>query len=336
MNNLQPEAAGQEPAATQSGRPDSPKGPNALAALGIPIGLGLLALGAFAAVLACFDAVFLAPPQTLAQELRQALQAVWLLLAFAFAAWAAFSLLRLWASVLAQRLEHDVQQFEALEARLDRAVLLLERIAEGVDRRGETPASESPALFQRAHALAEIEVALRNHEWAQAESLLDEFETAYPGDHKLAVLRDSLRSARQSALDERIAELAAAREVNDPARVLELYRYVAPELDPEQRGTLQSEVARWFLTLIYRRLRTGKIQVDVVELAGEFAHSFAATTEGASVAAALPTLRRSAGLCPRCAQPYTGVDQACPECMRPRGKAAAPSEPSPGDNQPES
>src|SRR5262249_28545809 len=102
------------------------------------------------------------------------------------------------------------------------------------------------------------------------------------------------------SLQDRVAELKAAREVNDPLRVLELYQSIAPALESEPRTALQSEIAEWFLTVIYRRLRTGKIQVEVVELAGQFTETFAATTQGASVRAALPTLRRSAGLCPRC------------------------------------
>ena len=120
---------------------------------------------------------------------------------------------------------------------------------------------------------------------------------------------------RADALENRIAQLKAAREVNDPARVLELYEGIAGSLEPEVKRTLESEVAQWFLTSIYRRLRTGKIQIEVVELATRFATSFATTTEGASVQAALPTLRRSAGLCPQCAQPYTGFAKACPECL---------------------
>jgi hypothetical protein len=42
---------------------------------------------------------------------------------------------------------------------------------------------------------------------------------------------------------------------------------------------------------------------------------FCHTVEGASLRASLPTLRRSAGLCPRCAQPYTGLANACPQCL---------------------
>ena len=38
----------------------------------------------------------------------------------------------------------------------------------------------------------------------------------------------------------------------------------------------------------------------------------ATTVEGASVRASLPTLRRSVGLCPRCAQPYTALPMPAP------------------------
>jgi len=130
-------------------------------------------------------------------------------------------------------------------------------------------------------------------------------------------------------LQDHMAELKAARDVNDPLRVLELYQRIAPALESEPRAALQSEIAEWFLAVIYRRLRTGKIQVEVVELAGQFAETFAATTQGASVRAALPTLRRSAGLCPRCAQPYIGTAPACPDCLRSASAPALPDVPSP-------
>jgi hypothetical protein len=67
--------------------------------------------------------------------------------------------------------------------------------------------------------------------------------------------------------------------------------------------------------LIHIRLRSGKIQPDVAILAGRVAEIFSHTVEGASLRASLPTLRRSAGQCPRCAQPYTGIADACPACL---------------------
>jgi hypothetical protein len=136
---------------------------------------------------------------------------------------------------------------------------------------------------------------------------------------------ESLPARPVNEMEQLVSELKAARAVNDAARVLELFGTISPALAPEPLELLQSEVAEWFLPLLYRRLRTGKIQLEVVELAGRFAESFATTAQGASVRAALPTLRRSAGLCPRCAQPYIGSAQACPECLR-GGTTRAPAE----------
>ncbi len=334
-DNVEPEPSERLPHPSPPGDAHLETGPESLAALGVSIGVGLLVLGLAAAVLAWLDPVSSAPAPRAAAPLSQVLRAGWLVLVFSFAGWGCFALLRLLAGLLRDRLERDSRRLRELETSLDQVVGLLERIAEGMDR-GTTSRYEPPEGHERAHAVAEIETALRDAQWALAESLLEAFDTANPSDPKASALRESLGSTRKSALDEQIASLAAAREVNDPARVLDLYQVIAPELEPEHRRTLQSEVARWFLTLLYRRLQTGTIQVDVVELASQFANSFGATNEGASVFAALPTLRRSAGLCPRCAQPYTGVDQACPECQRPNWKAVPPSLPPATDNQPDS
>jgi len=85
--------------------------------------------------------------------------------------------------------------------------------------------------------------------------------------------------------------------------------------DLEMRASLEADLSRWLLRLIHHRLRTGRIQADLAHLAGRIAESFSHTVDGASLRASLPTLRRSAGLCPRCAQPYAGVADACPACL---------------------
>ena len=133
--------------------------------------------------------------------------------------------------------------------------------------------------------------------------------------HTSARCNEEFQSAREAARDDHMAQLEAARKVNDPERVLELHQFLMPLLEAEAKTSLEAELSRWFLRLIHNRLRTGKIQTDVAILAGRIAETFSHTVEGASLRASLPTLRRSAGLCPRCAQPYTGVADACPACM---------------------
>jgi hypothetical protein len=161
----------------------------------------------------------------------------------------------------------------------------------------------------------EIRQAIRGKNWDEARALLDAIATDRRDDPHLTALHHEYQSARDAARDDHLAQLDAARKVNDPDRVLELHQFLVPLLDAEARNSLETELSRWFLRLIHNRLRTGKIQTDVAHLAGRIAETFSHTVEGASLRASLPTLRRSAGLCPRCAQPYTGVADACPECL---------------------
>ena len=164
--------------------------------------------------------------------------------------------------------------------------------------------------------MAEIVRAAKAADWAEAETRLNDFELRFPDDPELSSLREELATTRNEFIKSGVAQLDAARAVNDADRVLEIYQGLARSLDDERRGALDRDLAKWFLSLIHRRLRTGKVQADVVQLAARFAETFATTVEGASVRASLPTLRRSVGLCPRCAEPYLGVADACPNCLK--------------------
>jgi hypothetical protein len=195
------------------------------------------------------------------------------------------------------------------------AVASLERIAGSLNEPERPRATSKESTARRARSLVEIQDALRGAHWAEAETLLNAFAAEYPDDPETAALRDALEDARHDARQEHLAQLDAARQVNDPQRVLEIYHIVAPIMERESRAGLDRSLAQWFLSLIQRRLRTGKIQQDVVFLATRVAEVFAATVEGASLRASLPTLRRSVGLCPRCGQPYMGPSDACPKCL---------------------
>jgi hypothetical protein len=185
----------------------------------------------------------------------------------------------------------------------------------------QIPAAVSAALPSTAldllkeRLMADIRQAVRGEKWEEARALLDAFATDHIDDSHVAVLHQELQAARDAARNDHMAQLDAAQKVNDPDRVLELHRLLVPLLEAETRSSLEAELSRWFLRLMHNRLSTGKIQTDVALLAGRVAETFSHTVEGASLRASLPLLRRSAGLCPRCAQPYTGVADACPACM---------------------
>jgi hypothetical protein len=218
--------------------------------------------------------------------------------------------------------KHDV---EMLSFQAAQTIALLERITRVVEER-HALGSLDPVDVEKAKARAEIERATRSAAWEEAEALLSRFEVDHADDTMLTGLRGALQAARQSAAQERLAELEAARAVNDPDRVIEVYETVAPLLGPEARAELHGGLAPWFLSLIHRRLRHGKIQPEVVRLAERFSEAFSTTVEGASVRASLSTLRRSVGLCPRCSRPYIGLAEACPRCL---GGPVAPHDSAP-------
>ena len=203
-----------------------------------------------------------------------------------------------------------------------------DRIAEALERAptepttpvaAPSPNSPTPEQFapadMRTMALAEIRVALRQGEWTQVETLFRSFTDNYPNDPASPALGEELKAAKETAVASLRSRLDAAREANDLERVLELREPLGPLVGPEALATLDRSLAKWFMALIQKRMRQGAMTRDIALLATRIAGAFDATPEGASLRAALPTLRRSVGLCARCGQPYTGIADACPSCL---------------------
>lgn len=195
--------------------------------------------------------------------------------------------------------------------------------------RGDGPPPVEPPRSAAADAaaidddLAATRRSIELGEWDAADARLGDLIAEHPDDRRVERLVDQLRRAKQLVGERWVEQIRVAREVNDPNRVLELYAETPPVHDEEGRKNLDQDVAKWFLSLVHRRLRGGGIQVEIVTLAERVSESFAHTLEGASLRAALPTLRRSVGLCPRCAKPYVGTAEACPECLARKTAAAS-------------
>jgi hypothetical protein len=185
--------------------------------------------------------------------------------------------------------------------RLDR----LDRIATALEARPVQGAAVPDSLATIADAIA-------GGRWAEAEALL----AAHPDHPDAARYARQVASSKESAGSALRDELEAAQAVNDPERVLEIHRGLAAVLTAEALEEIEARIAKWFVALIMRRLRGGTVRPDVAELAAKVAERFPRSVEGASLRASLGTLRRSAGLCPRCARPYRGIAEACPACLK--------------------
>lgn len=200
---------------------------------------------------------------------------------------------------------------DLLESRLLPA---LERIAAALENGGIRPLGHS--MDAAVEPAAAVRRAIEIEDWRMAQTLLVELAALEPDSAEIQLLTVRVEAGRRGAADRLRARLAAAREANDPMGALELRDELARLTPPADHQELDRDLARWLMLALQRRLRAGTAGVDVAELAARAAASLAETPEGASLRAALPTLRRSAGLCPRCAQPYTGIANACPSCLR--------------------
>ncbi|MDR3633675.1 MAG: hypothetical protein P4L84_07545 [Isosphaeraceae bacterium] len=205
----------------------------------------------------------------------------------------------------------------------------LTRLTEALERSGvgtATGTASSPSTHNEN--LSTLRRTIAEREWAVAEQLIRDFAVAYPEHPEAALLAGELAQGREAATHDLMARLDAARAANDPDRVLELRDALTLLLSGEPLRALDRDLAKWFLHVIQKRLRAGGVKPDIPLLAARVADALDTTPEGASLRASLPTLRRSAGLCARCAEPYAGIADACPKCLATAAVATAPPPPS--------
>ncbi len=199
---------------------------------------------------------------------------------------------------------------------------LLERL-EQIGRSFATTSTAPPTATSPPESqvdLSEVATAIKEGRWRDAQNVLDD-HVEHPDASKLTA---RLQAARESSSTSLLAQLEAAKQVSDAPRVLEIRDQLAETMDAEPLRTLDEDLGRWFMPVMMKRLRTGSVGPEVADLAMRVAERLGHTREGASLRASLPTLRRSAGQCPRCLKPYRGIADACPECLSVPAVTSAP------------
>ncbi len=241
---------------------------------------------------------------------------------FAVAAWAAGRLLQAAAGLIgavAEGAEAAARIGDLVESRLvpgvERAVAALEGLA-------GNPADPL------APEVAAIRRAIGEGRWARAERLLEAFARDHPRATQIATLTSELSSARRGEADGLRANLDDALAADDPGTAITCRDSLTRHLGGAELGDLDLRLVRWIARWVRRRAR-GVVSADVAAVAALAADRFAGTDEGRSLLAAVPTLRRKAGLCPACARPYGGDAETCPDCAadpppRPARRGATP------------
>lgn len=160
-----------------------------------------------------------------------------------------------------------------------------------------------------------IRKAITDCRWEEAEHLIEAFARDRQTASEASALGDELGRARDRMIETHRQELEAGRAANDPDRVIDARDALTLHLRGERLVDLDRQLVRWLVNLLQGWARSGRRAHEVAQLATRVAETFGDTAEGASLQAALPNLRRKAGLCPRCARPFQGSAESCPRCV---------------------
>jgi len=137
--------------------------------------------------------------------------------------------------------------------------------------------------------------------------------------------------AAPRAVADGYARLDAARRADDPERAIDCRDALTEHLRGEPLHELDRDLVRWLVGRVQARAKSGTPAgaAAAAALAARVAVSFGDSPEAASLRAALPSLRRNAGLCRRCGRPRVAQSDLCARC------ASATPLPMPDSTEPE-
>jgi hypothetical protein len=235
---------------------------------------------------------------------------------FGLGGWVAGRLISTGAELIeafADQAESAARSAELIE---QHAVPTLGRIALALEKLStvEKPREPDPEDDATARAVQVARQAIASGRWAQAEKLVGRFVKDHPGPEAAKLLAE-LEDSRNRAVEGLMTRLEKAKTAWDGLLVVEIRDALTEHLRGDRLADLDRDLVRWLVGEIKRKVRSGSIKPEVASLASRVADSFADTPEGAALKGSIPNLRRSAGLCPRCARPYRGADDACPRCQ---------------------
>jgi hypothetical protein len=203
---------------------------------------------------------------------------------------------------------------ELLVVLCTRVAPALERIAAALEARSrDNLAGEADPA---GAVIAALRTAIATERWAEVIVLERRLRDEWASHGEAARSVGKATDARRAAVESLSRRIEAARAAIDPTGVMDLYEQLAPLVAGDADHSLSRDLVRWLIGLVQRRLRGGTVRPDVVALATRIAAAFENLPEGASLKASLPTLRRSAGLCPQCGEPYTGLAGVCSRCAK--------------------
>jgi hypothetical protein len=246
------------------------------------------------------------------------------LFGYGLAGWVAGRLISTGAElidVFADQAEASARTANLLE---QHALPALGRIALALEKLSTVEKPPEPEDDETTRRIDVARQAIASSRWAQADKLVGAFVRDHPGPDAARLLAE-LEDARNRAVEGLEKRLEAAKAAGDALLVVELRDALTEHLRGDRLADFDRKLVRWLVGEIKQKVRTGPIRPELATLATRVADSFADTPEGAALKGSIPNLRRSAGLCPRCARPYRGTADACPRCQGQTASGANPT-----------
>jgi hypothetical protein len=134
-------------------------------------------------------------------------------------------------------------------------------------------------------------------------------------DESAAIRPTPSKSGQSSSVQAIRASLATAQAADRAGRVFELRDTLTQHLRGEALQHLDRELAIWMLKLVERRVAAGTVDIELAGWVARALDSLGTMPEAEPLRAALPDLRRSAGLCQKCGRPTRGKDGLCSACL---------------------
>lgn len=121
---------------------------------------------------------------------------------------------------------------------------------------------------------------------------------------------------RRSRVDELTSELKTAKAAEEVDRVLDLRDALTEHLRGDSLHAMDQDLAGWITNLTESRGRSKSVDWEVAGWVARALDSLGDMPETESLRAALPVIRRRAGLCQVCGRAVAGGQAVCGRCQQ--------------------
>lgn len=208
------------------------------------------------------------------------------------------------------------ESIERVESALAR---LTEITAAGMARLAAESAAVSTARSrERTDAFDNAQRVVAAGPWLEAHQRVQDIQERFPDDPRAPALAAALDARRKRDAAELRALLDESQTGKNPDLVLDLRDRLSKLLDETVAADLDRQVARWCTVHLRESLADGRAS-DTIETVERVVRTFGDTINDViQLRAALPMLRRGAGRCPDCGEPYDVRLARCVECAAKR------------------